>query len=145
MKKIVALILAATLCLSLCACGNSDKYEDIIACLDDKDYSGAISLIQQMAAEDDGQLNIDIMDDDFSGDNGGDSGEVDQEKEDLYNKCVDFLNNWAENGSASFHTDDETALSGQEAFLYMYDKLQSISDYKEANAYLQKIAIMFHV
>ena len=145
MKKIVALILAATLCLSLCACGDSDKYEDIIACLDDKDYSGAISLIQQMAAEDDGQLNIDIMDNDFSGDNGGDAGEVDQEKEDLYNKCVDFLNNWAEAGDASFYTDEETALSGQEAFLYMYDKLQSISDYKEANAYLRKILLVENV
>lgn len=145
MKKIVALILAATLCLSLCACGDSDKYQDIIDCLDDKDYSGAISLIQQMAAEDDGQLNIDIMDNDFSGDNGGDAGEVDQEKEDLYNKCVDFLNNWAEAGDASFYTDEETALSGQEAFLYMYDKLQSISDYKEANAYLRKILLVENV
>ncbi len=145
MKKCLAFILALALCLSLSACGSSDKYDDIIQCLDDKDYSGAIALIQQMAQEenDDG-LNIDIMDDIFSGDNGGDAGEVDPEKENLYNNCINFLNSWAENGNATFYAEDAT-LSGQEAFLYMYDQLQTIHDYKDANEYLKKMLLVENV
>ena len=122
MKKFVAFLLAAAMCLSLCAC-SSGGYEDIIKCLDDKDYSGAIALIQKMAEEENDGQNIDGMDDNFSGDNGGDADAEDPEKEALYNKCISFLNDWAEHGDATFQVEEEV-LSGHQAFLNMYDNLQ---------------------
>ena len=64
MKKILSLIFALSLCLSLCACQENqvsddreaskeeklyERYKDIIDHLEDKDYDGAIEAIEDMA------------------------------------------------------------------------------------------------
>ena len=54
MKRILALILCGVLCLSLCACGDSDdsyhgKHKRLLAMLDKHDYQGAVNYINNLA------------------------------------------------------------------------------------------------
>ncbi len=51
MKKFVSVLMVLMLVLSLTACGGSGKYQEIIDMLDNKDYTGAIHVISQMAME----------------------------------------------------------------------------------------------
>lgn len=51
MRKILTLLLAATLCLSLAACGNAyAKYDALIDCLEKGDYVGAYDEIDNIRA-----------------------------------------------------------------------------------------------
>lgn len=55
MKKILSFLLAATLCVSLCACSAGDelfaKYADLIYLLEDGKYEDAIAMIEDMRPE----------------------------------------------------------------------------------------------
>ena len=50
MKKVISLIIVATVCLALASCGDNgkyEKYEAVIDCLESKDYDGAIAEIEK--------------------------------------------------------------------------------------------------
>lgn len=53
MKRILSLILCGVLCLGLCACGASggSKHEQLLAMLDEHDYTGAVQYINDLAYE----------------------------------------------------------------------------------------------
>lgn len=81
MKKWIAMLLAAILCLSLCACGSSkyEKYDTIIDALEQKDYEGAIEEIYKL----------------YLAENGGEAGGDDQDPTDESEADPDMLK-WQE-------------------------------------------------
>lgn len=48
MKKLTSLLLALTLCLSLCACGKADDYEAAVALMDSENYKEALTAFTEL-------------------------------------------------------------------------------------------------
>ncbi len=141
MKRIIATILALVMGASLVACGSASstesKYEDVISLLEDKNYDGAINLIEQMKNS---------PETDEKGEENGERLDVNT-MEIVYNTVTQYLDNMDSlyinttnyeifdhitNSSKSFETK-------KEYFAYFKDCLEKLGDYKESKDYLKRI------
>lgn len=89
MKKTLALVLALTLCLSLAACGQQERYPEIADLLDAGDYEGAVKEIYELyqAANSNNPDNSDDPDDPTE-------PTVDRDTKSQYQGIVNAANNW---------------------------------------------------
>ena len=140
MKRIISIILALITCASLASCGGeteSEKYDEIIRRLENKDYDGAIYLIEQMR---------DLPETDEDGE------EIEYEldantMESVYNNVTSVLDDFdplyirttpydfyddITGTSKSFETKDEY-------FAYLEECLEKLGDYKESKDYLSRM------
>lgn len=118
MKKTIALILALVMCLSLCACGGVDqRYAELINCLDNNDYEGAVAQVMMLR-----QQAID----------NGDIVLVEPQEEDYelvgrYQTVTWFLKNYSPEGYSSIYDQrQEKSLSGNEALAFCYNELKDL-------------------
>lgn len=58
MKRIVAVLLFFTLCLTLCACGKADDYERAIALMDEGNYEEAITVFTELGDYEDSTIKL---------------------------------------------------------------------------------------
>lgn len=52
MKKLFTSLLCVCICIIICGCGNSDKYNEAKNALNSNDYNTAISILEELAAND---------------------------------------------------------------------------------------------
>ena len=138
MKKYLALILVLALSLSLCACTITTEYGDIVKCLDDHDYYGAIMLIEQMANEHYGANNDD------GGDNGEDEPQTDMEKHNQYDNLIRNLDSFTQPDAyvSIWVEETETSLQGNDAWAYLYDQFVAMGDFEDCAQIVENFTIL---
>ena len=127
MKRIAALLLAGLLCVSMTACGETGKYDELIGMLEDGDYSAAIGYIQDLQGNNMGNLIL--------------GGEVVEDKptelteeqqtllKSLYGDWVCAKETEGHPKSVTFHANETCAIDGKEMTwkrstrTFMYGKL----------------------
>ena len=117
MKKILCLVLALALCVSMCACGGVDeRYAELIACLDNHDYEGAMNqvMIMRQEAIDNGDIITDPQDEDYDLVN-------------AYYHIASSLKDYSPDEYFGIWADDlEDSLEDNAALAYCYEKLQTL-------------------
>lgn len=85
MKKLLALILAMVMVLSLAACGGEEEYEEY----EEEEYEEEVDEVEtEAAAEEDAEMNAPVSDEHFA-----DLQETYAQLADLYNQVIDLYNN----------------------------------------------------
>ena len=138
MKKLIALLLALVMCLSLCACGADaqkielyDKYDKLIGYMEDNKYDKAYEYIAKKA------LNAD--------------NNKDQARQEKYEDLLREIENLEEslsNGytySMSYQmegSDEWTWVEGSEACLRLRDELLAMDGYKDTKELAERFTIL---
>lgn len=142
MKKIIAIVLVLIMALSLCACGEKERYPELADMLDAKNYENAMQYIYDLYQQD--QLQGDGEDEGEGNEGEGNEGEgeggeaeptvtepprpTDEEWEVLhsYRSYVLTLGSYAKDGYISVCNDDSEWLEGSAALAYVYEKLDGL-------------------
>jgi len=139
MKKFLAFTLAMVMALSLCACTFTTEYGDIVECLDNKDYQGAIVLIMQMAQEESGEgdtpdgITLDEA-----------AQEAEREKKNKYDNLKRILEDFITNNYSPSIWDEENqvSLSGNDAWEYLYNGFVAMGDYEDCAQIVENFTIL---
>lgn len=144
MKKIIALLLAVVMCLSLCACageeettrkkdknkesGNAyEEYEDLLEYLEAEDYESALRYIQELYDEQ--QANL---------------PDVPADAEELYQHVLWALECY-EDGSNIWIDEMDESIGGAELTQYIYENLTALGEYKDCQELLGRFTIVENV
>lgn len=139
MKKLIALLLVAVICLSFVACNqNTDneectdcaKYKDLLELLESEKYKEAIMEIYKLAE---------------NGSNDDASGNATETEEDIqFKRKYQSIAEWCKynNAYSSIENDDGNRLQGREAAKYVYNWLTEHVDYKDCSTYLSNFTII---
>ncbi len=116
MKKILALVLALILCLSLAACGQQERYPQIADLLDAGDYEGAVMEIYKLYQN----ANADNSNNSNNSDDSEDSDDpteptVDRNTRSKYQGIVNAANNW------NNHITDNNRYQWFSAYYWIYE------------------------
>ncbi len=131
MKKIIALLLLAVMCLSLVACGKKEekekitlynKYETIIQMLENEKYEEAIYEIYGI----------------YNSNQNSSNDEETDKLEKKYQRVV----TWAKSPSSTLADDNGKGMSYNETLKYVYDLLRELGDYKDSATYLSRFTVV---
>ncbi len=112
MKRIVAILLAGILCVSMTACGGNGDYDELIQMLEDGDYSAAIDYIEDLQGNSLGDL---IVDGEIDKDNPDEFTTAQQELlQALYDEyiCIKEMEGYPK--TVTFRNDGTCSIDGKE-------------------------------
>lgn len=144
MKKIIAFLLAALMCLSLCACAGEEassrkkdrdkdkgeeknsyeEYEELLKYLEAENYEAALYYVQELYDEQ--QANL---------------PDVPADAEEQYQHVLWALECY-EDGSGVWIEELDKSLGGSELIAYEYERLMELGDYKDCKELLDRITIV---
>ena len=151
MKKLIALLLALVMCLSLCACGADaekielyDKYDKLIDYMEDEKYDKAYEYIVKKAMKAEGSGSEE-------GGLEGDLAEKEQARQNEYDRLMREIEN-LEDSLANDYTysmsyqvegsDEWTWIEGSEAYLRLRDDLLAMDGYKDTKELAERFTVL---